>query len=497
MVLVFSACTEDDLTLNPQGKELDVTYYQTESQLQEAIYAAYDPLQHIVWGANPFMWGSITSDDAVGGGGDLTDQKSYQLADRFEITAVEDKDADLLQLWESRFKVIYRSNQILKFADATTDFGKMARAHANFLKGYAYFELTRMFGGLPLIDKVASPDDKFGRATQEETWAAIEGYLKSAIVDLPDRTASSNGDPQGLATKASAQALLGKVYVYEKKYSEAIEILMEVANNSNYGIEDNYADVFSPGNSHGKESIFEINFANFGGGEVWDQYVSGNASYTLCGPRTGEVPIANVDFFWGWGMNQPTQKLAEAFDAMGDIERKNASIISSDSIKITSPTTNFQNELTGFWDMKHVRRIGYFTGTTRVAQNIIVLRLADVYLLLAEAYANSGNESSALNYLNLIRRRAGLTDASGGSDLMTKIKKERQLELCLEGDRYFDLVRWGDAATELTGEEYDQPDGLNYSNGRPGTSTNGLFPIPQAEMNKIGATSDFQQNPGY
>ncbi len=494
ITILFVACSEEDITLQPQGRELDVTYYKTESQLNEAVYAAYDPLQDIIWGGNPFMWGSITSDDAVAGGADFTDQKTYQMADRFTVTAVEDKENDLNQFWVPRFKMIYRSNLILKFADENDEFGKRARAHAYFIKGLAYFQLTRMFGGMPIIDKVPAPEEKFGRSSQSDTWKAIEEYLLNAIEGLPERTA--NGDPQDLATKGSAQALLGKVYMYQNKYAEAIAILEQVTQNPNYSLEPNYADVFAPENKHGRESIFEINFTSTDGGTIWDQYCNGNASYTLCGPRTGEVTIQNATFEWGWGMNQPTQKLAKAFDDMGDKIRKNNSIISSDSILSVSPTNTFQNALTNYWDLKHVRRKGFFISATQVAQNIILLRLSDVYLLLAEAYANTGDETNALKYLNLVRERAGLPDATGGADLLTKIKKERQLELCLEGDRYFDLVRWGDAVTELTGEEYDAG-GLNYSTGKPGVSTNGLFPIPQDEMNKIGDDPNFRQNPGY
>ena len=494
LISLFSACTKEDLTLQPEGRELDVTFYQTESQLQQAMYGAYDPLQDIIWGGIPFMWGSVASDDAVAGGADPTDQKPYQMADRYTTSPVEDKEKDLIGFWRTRFKIIYRSNLILKFADETSTFGIKARAHAYFMKGLAYFELTRMFGGLPIIDKVANPEDKFGRSSQADTWTAIEGYLINAISSLPER--SGGTDPDGLATKASAQTLLGKVYVYQKKYAEAIEVLEPVAQNSNYSLETDYAEVFNPANKHGKESIFEINFTSTDGGAIWDQYNNGNACYTLIGPRTGEVTIANATFEWGWGMNQPTPKLAKAFDDMGDMIRRNSSIISSDSIISVSPSTVFANSLTGYWDLKHIRRKGFFVSSTQVAQNIILLRLSDVYLLLAEAYANTSDETNALKNLNLVRKRAGLPDAAGGADLFTKIKKERQLELCMEGDRYFDLVRWGDAATELTGEEYDAG-GSNYANGTPGTATNGLFPIPQDEMNTIGTTSDFPQNPGY
>ena len=497
LIAAFSACTTEDLNLTPEGKELDVTYYKTESQLQEAILAAYDPLQDIIWGGNYFMYGSIASDDAIGGGADATDQKSYQLADRFILEAYEDKEDNMFQFYRSRFRMVYRSNLIIENADGTSEFGKKAIAHANFIKGLAYFQLTTLFGGMPIIDVVANPEDKFPRATQADTWAAIEGYLQNAITGLPAR--SGGIDPDGLATKGSAQGLLGKVYMYQGKYTEAIEILEQVASNPEYSLEPNYADVFWPATKHGRESLFEINFTATDPGAAWDQYNNGTAVFTLCGIRTGEVGMGTpetVSFLWGWGMNQPTPKLAKAFDDMGDLIRKNNSIISCDSVLMVSPTTAFQNSITGYWDIKHVRRRGFFRSSTQVNAPILLLRLSDVYLLLAEAYANKSDETNALKYLNLVRKRAGLADATGGSDLLTKIKKERQLELCLEGDRYFDLVRWGDAPTELTGEEYDAG-GKNYTTGKPGVSTNGLFPIPQDEMNQIGNDPSFPQNPGY
>jgi hypothetical protein len=88
-------------------------------------------------------------------------------------------------------------------------------------------------------------------------------------------------------------------------------------------------------------------------------------------------------------MNQPSPKLAKAFDDMGDTERKNNSIISCDSVLMVSPTTLFQNSLTGYWDIKHIRRRNYFRSSTQVNADIILLRLADVYLLLAECYAKT------------------------------------------------------------------------------------------------------------
>ena len=201
----------------------------------------------------------------------------------------------------------------------------------------------------------------------------------------------------------------------------------------------------------------------------------------------------------GWGFNQPTQKLVDAFDAVGDTIRKKASIRTQEFFQYMCDTagvaTQWQGAVTGYWDAKHSLRVPFYLSQTQVNQNIIVLRYADVLLMLAEAHNRNGNDVLARTYLNEVRTRAGLPDVSaGGADLFEAIKKERQLELNLEGDRYFDLVRWGDAEKELGTELYDLG-GLTYITGRPGVSTNGLLPIPQPEIDALGDPSF--QNPGY
>ncbi len=505
LLMGFNACTKNDLLdLKPDGAISPATFYKTDEQVQQALFAVYDPLQWNVWTGETFMWGSIASDDATAGGADESDQLDFQLVDRFQLTAYTSKGQNNLLIYEQWFQLIARANYLICNIQISDNFAKSAIDQAYFLKAFAYFQLTRMYGGLPIIDKIPIATDKFPRASQADTWTAIEGYLKKALNDnlIPVRLGGQ--DPSdGQATLAAAQTLLGKVYLYEKKYSDAISILEQVAQNNQYSLEDNYSDIFSPANKHGKESIFEINFSEVNQGAGWDNLANSNSTFTLCGPRTGEVSIPDpATFQWGWGMNQPTSKLATAFDALGDIVRKNNSIISSDSVRWyytnDSSTVTFQNEETGWWDLKHVRRKGYFATTNQVGQNTIVFRLSDVFLMLAEAYNQSGNDAKALENFNKVRTRAKLASASGsGADLFEQIKKERRLELCLEGDRYFDLVRWGDAATVLTAETYE-PSSSSYADGAPGTKTNGLFPIPQQEMDAYGAdTTSFQQNPGY
>jgi hypothetical protein len=509
-LFILNSCSREDIQILPQGKETDATFYQTEGQLKEALYACYNPLTITVWNGSTFMWGSITSDDAVAGGADLSDTQDMQWADRFIIEPYDAKDDNFFQYYKKWYSMNTRCNYLLKYANQETDFGKSVVAQANFLKGYAYFMLTRMFGRCAIIDKIPDVNDKFPLSQQADVYAAIENYLKTAIDmnALQARHGFSEPTTDGQATIAAAQALMGKILVNEasllnkpEKYTEAIPYLLAVANSGNYELEENYDTIFKPSNQHGKESIFEINFTQNGPSHGFNEFSVSNSVNTVTGPRTGEIAIPGP-MEWGWGLNQPTQKLAAAFDAMGDVVRKKSSIISTDSIASLYVAAGeaapvMQNELTGYWDLKHVRRDGYFSAPDGVGQNTIVLRLSDVYLLLAEAYFKTNDETNAKLYLNKVRERAKLAPSTAsGADLLQTIKNERQVELCLEGDRYFDLVRWGDAAKELTGEDYSNEANLgnNYVTGKPGVATNGLFPIPYQEL---ATDPGIGQNTGY
>jgi tetratricopeptide (TPR) repeat protein len=501
-------CTEEDITTKPDGRELLSTFYQTDEQIILALNGTYDAFQDVIWGGSTFMWGSVTSDDAVAGGANFQDNPGYQLADLFSSVAVDaNTHPDIEEFYSLFWKINTRSNAILKYANSKTTAGSKGIANAYFLKGMAYFQLTRMFGGLPIINDIPDISSKYPRSTQEETWTAAEGYLKAAI-DITNNgqgldIRSNMQDPiEGYATLGSAQALLGKVYLYQGKYAEAIEVLEKLVASGQYKLEEDYKQVWAAANKHGVESIFEINFTNQGE-SVWTSLSDGNSSATLVSPRAlGNTPTILPDgSATGFGMNQPTQKLVDAFDAMGDTVRKFASIIFRDSIdhmlKVAGITPNWENDITGYNDYKHSLKPGTYLSPTRVNQNIIVLRYSDVLLMLAEAYNRKNDDANALKYLNMVRDRAGLDPADGSGDaLFDKIKKERQLELCLEGDRYFDLVRWGDAATVLTGETYDAS-ADSYAEGRPGVKTNGLFPIPDVEIGYNGYSEDFKQNPGY
>lgn len=494
----LAACTNSALELESTQETADA-YYQSDEQVNMALIAAYDPMGWVwrqqQWGASLKTWGNFASDDAHAGGNDVNDQPTYQAADIYTVSPV-DIGFNLESMWRAYFMGNFRANLILENVSPDTPFKKGAIAQAKFLKGFYYFYLSRMFGGLPILDHVPLPDEIIARSSYEETLNYVEKMLEEAIASGDLQTREGMTDPaNGLATLASAQALLGKVYLYHKKYDKAIEVLKKVDANPNYRLEDQYWRIFKGNNSHGIESIFEINFSeSLGAGN------EGNSDVYLMGPRGGVT--FNDTITSGWGFNQPTQALVDAFKAANDKVRLHATVLFSDSLQAwydktmgkPSPIT-WVSPKDGYWDRKHYPdpTNAISLAHNRFTNNDIILRLADVYLMLAEASVRSGNNAEALKYVNKVRERARLPLLNAVT--LADIKIERRLEMALEGERYFDLVRWTGDPDQIDADSVLGP--LGYSTGTPGTKTKGLFPIPQSEINATYGENKLVQNEGY
>lgn len=497
-LFAFDACTDSTLELASTQETADA-YYQSEEQISMALVAAYDPMgwawRSLNWGGSLKTWGNFASDDAYAGGNNVNDQPTYQAADIYTVSPA-DPALNLESMWTSYFMGNFRAQLILENVAPDNDFNKRAIAQAKFLKGFYYFYLSRMFGGLPIVDHVPLPDEIIARSTYDETLTYIETLLEEAIASGDLQTREGMNDPaNGLATLASAQALLGKTYMYHKKYDQAITVLNQVASNPSYQLETQYWRIFKGSNSHGVESIFEINFStSLGAGN------EGNSDIFLMGPRGGVT--FNDTISSGWGFNQPTQDLVDAFMAENDMVRLHGTVLFSDSLQAWYDKTlgvhtpiNWIGQRDGYWDRKHYPDPNNSVSIThfRFGNNDIILRLADVYLLLAEAYVRTNNNGESLKNINKVRERAKLPLLTSVS--LTDVKKERRLEMALEADRYFDLVRWTGDADQIDADHVLGP--LGYSNGTPGTKTKGLFPIPQREINSTYGENKLIQNEGY
>ncbi|HET8854872.1 MAG TPA: RagB/SusD family nutrient uptake outer membrane protein, partial [Salinimicrobium sp.] len=312
------------------------------------------------------------------------------------------------------------------------------------------------------------------RATKEEVYAQIESDLLFAIENL-DYTA-----PQvGRATKGSAQALLGKAYLYQEKFDKAANVLNDLINNGPYGLAD-YTTLFLPEGENGVGSVFEIQYTGEeGAGFGCLQCSEGNVAVGFNGVRNYTGPV----FESGYSFNVPVQEVVDLFTE-NDI-RKEVSILDIEEWAAETGATYSEGyKHTGYFNRKYLPRINDNAGDANLTQpnNYRAIRYADVLLMAAEALNRGGiNDELANIYLNLVRERAGLEPVSASGSILTDlIFEDRRLELVGEGHRFFDLVRTGRAAEEIEG----------FISGK-----HELFPIPLEEIEF--SQGNWEQNPGY
>ena len=466
------------------------SYLQSESDYRTMEISVYTPLQ---WLNQVVPIGDIASDNAVAGGESASDVLDLQQIDQFTTSAT---NGSLLNIWQFAYEGVNRANYLTQYKTANpagtqVNFaGKDAMyGEVYFLRAYYYFTLVKMFGGVPLFtDKRLdfSSSGTLKRATADAVYQQIEADLNTAISVLPTVQAQ-----QGRVTKYAAQALLGKVYLYEKKYSAAAPVLQSVIDADKFTLVAKFDSIFVKSGENGPESVFEIQYSNSSPYYQWSNVLQGQGNYAVqqCGVRQLNGS-ADMPYAAGWSTNLPTGNLYNAYQA-GD-QRRDGTLFDIAAYASANPAFNITYEVapyenTGYYDKKYLPRKGQTSGQVELnyLNNYRTIRYADVLLMAAEAYNQTNNDSKAQLYLNQVRRRAfQVTDASydvtaTSTALYAAILNERRLELAMEGERFFDLVRTGQAATVL---------GSAFKAGK-----NELFPIPQSEV----VVSHLPQNPGY
>ncbi|MFZ5940966.1 MAG: RagB/SusD family nutrient uptake outer membrane protein [Bacteroidota bacterium] len=512
---VLSACSKDFLELDPQGMQFEDNFYANKTEIYEGLLAAYDLTTQKFTGAytyhSSYMMRNIASDDANCGGGNALDMIDWQAMDEFSATSTN--TALMAHWWRSYFG-IYRCNQIIVRVDPH-DFSlyevptdsiiiKKYIAEAKFLRAYFNYELVTFFGGVPIVKEFVTAADPYPtKSTAEEVWAFIEQDLEEAIPDLPRK---SEQGPAELAhaSKGAAQALLGKAYLFQKKYDEAAIVLEDLIGTGDYMLDpEGYAHIFSAAGEFGPESIYELSYTNTGPAD-WTanntRAYDGNVDVQMMGVR--ELSGAS-EYNPGWGFNKAEPSLVNAFLDEGDMIRMNVSIYSTDTLKAHEPavTWNSDYKYTGWYCNKYAPKKDRETdgvGAKELDYNVneIVFRYADVLLMAAEAhmFKSTPNEGLTHGYINEIRNRVGLGDIDAGlsgNDLFLALVKERRLELAMEGQRYLDLIRWGLAPTVLV----DQPQAESNNYGSFVDGVNEYFPIPHQEIDRSNGA--LEQNPAY
>ncbi len=477
----LSLSCDDYVNIDPYYAQDADNYFLSPNDYEKALIGAYDLMQTSYLD----MWiGEIASDNSIAGGESVTDSEGLHQIDNMQHGGV---NAELRSLFRWMYAGITRVNYIFENKDKISFEGKdRILAEAAFLRAYYYFELVKFFGDVPLVldKRLGSAEvSAQARTPKAQVYAQIEKDLIYAA-DILNWTSST----KGRITKGAALALLGKAYLYQDKFAEAATTLDLVINRGIYGLFNDVNTMFRVSNESSVETVFDIQYVGIeGGGYGCFVCLEGFAAVGFHSIRGYQGPI----YADGNSYNLPTQDLVNEFEA-GD-PRKTSSILDIETFKtsqlpIVVKYTIGAGGHTGYYNKKYLKRtdeLGLADNDLTSPVNHKVIRYADVLLMAAEAHnrKSSPNDAQAVLYLNQVRGRVSVgmpAVNTSGAALTAAIYHERRVELAGEGLRFFDLVRTGKAAAEITGFQLGKHE---------------VFPIPQAEIDL--ARAGWQQNNGY
>jgi len=504
-VLAIASCKKDLLNQLPSGVQTDVSYFRTADDLNKTLTAAYNYLQQPVfpqYESAIWIFGDVGSDDALKGAGAST----FPVAGISELSANQQTTTNnnIKIYWSTIYSMIAVCNLVLDkqsvvTGDATTI--KNIVNQAKFLRAYGYYELVKYFGDVPMPLTYLDPAKvNLAKTPKAQVWAQIEKDLSDASA-LPTKTQWGTAN-DGRASTGAANALLGKVYMFEKKYPEAEVALKKVIDENTYSLLPDFGAVFrKTGDNNNAESIFDIKHKSNSGA------FPGEGSFNLAFQQPTEAPIG------GFGQNEPTQDLQIEFEK-GDPRAIYTILFKGDVIPNGTTTYTVLNNGTagGRANRKFyippVEKVA-FAGAIDEAKSNHIIRYAEVLLLYAEALNENGKATEALTWLNKVRQRARTTPASDPQRISTvydlsytgtllpdvtaadkttlrnAIWHEQRVELAMEGHRREYLIRQGRLAQRMAAVKGIAAFDDKYV----------LLPIPQSEIDLSNGL--IIQNPGY
>lgn len=470
LVAMYS-CSKDFINIRPESTTTTDLLYQTDGDFQDAVTAVYTAIQTQY--ADFWIFGDVPGEDVTQ---EVVKNDPWYFADVFTM---QDNVPLLATTWSNYYVAITRANLVLHHINNVDGASLTNRdryvGESRFLRALAYFDLVRIFGGVPKVTTPLTASEAY--ETPRETAENI--YLDIIIPDLLDAAEklplSYSGSHVGRPTRGAAKALLGRVYLTLQEFGKAEEILSEVTT-LGYALLPDYNDLFDyTGNEHHSEYIFDIEYEEGMGnqGSVFTHRFMPNSS-------------AMADFYGikGGELSEtfsPSAELRNLFEA--DDKRKFVTVgeqggfYNQDNAFIRLPAATSQN-----YTMKYVTPVNLVRDSRA---NWKVIRYADVLLMYAEALNENGKTTEALVHLNTVRARAGLenVNTSSQTEVRDHIARERRLELAFEGHRWFDLVR--------TGKAFETLQHLGMQEFMT------IFPIPLSQIQVMNNPSIFPQNPGY
>ncbi|TDE09606.1 RagB/SusD family nutrient uptake outer membrane protein [Dyadobacter psychrotolerans] len=462
-----SSCQKDFINLTPEADLSIPNFYKTPSDMVVAVNAAYDALQSTnQYGSLFYRLMEIRSDNAL----DLNPGGSAGVNYRIDIFAEEVTNTNLTDGYLALYAGVYRCNIVLDKIEAVSMdemLKNRIKAEARFIRALSYFNLVRLFGKVPLILTAMEPSQvsQLKRNELTEVYAAIEDDLKFGAQNL---SLTYTGADDGRATLNAAKSLLGKVYLTQQKWLDAKNILTQVVESKKYSLLADPLTIFQETNKTNAEVIFAVKYGVAGR--------EGHAAWLTSDVGQGNRTVVD-------------NSLSAAYTASDKRLALIATVATANNSQFTP------------------RKVYAALSSNQAINDFIVLRYADVLLMLAEAEAEvSGAPNSvAVSTLNQVRKRAGIDEFTSASFVNLEafravIYRERRLELALECDRWFDMVR----ISKIAGNANYAQAAINASESR--TTAGGrisilprdfIYPVPDSEVNIYNDPSRFAQNPSY
>ena len=496
--MTLTTSCEDQLDIEQKGVIPSEKFYQTDADAEAALVAAYEGFMCNVVGRNHDGGGpgiytpykiitNMCGDDVLYASGNYGDHEFSGMLNEFRY----DAEAEVPKfMYTGLYLSVYTCNLVTDHFQnaADTPVKKRCVAEARVLRAFDYFLLANLWNNPPFIDHVLAGTDLPYNCNKDPEnpmdhkqliqWVAKE--CEEAAADLDERKGTDDKDGAVKVTKGFAWALAGKAYLFAGEYDKAKTALKKVIDSGKYALVpgDRYMDNFHIEGDGNEEKVFEINFEYNAGKGAWagmiqrSSWMESNAWNWRAGNfvKSPQSVYSGID---GWGGLGVPQWFGDEFYANdGDSYRFKATLKHIDDAvykmeyadpalnamsveeKMKSKEVGINDPVQGLYDnsfwlaFKQIIRKadtdGNKYGDNIRLNNYVVMRYAEVLLNYAEACLNTGDQSEAKKYINMIQERAGSKTISQTVD-MDVLKREKSYELWLEGCRWFDVMRWKDA----------------------------------------------------
>lgn len=458
--LALASC-EKDFTNRPPEDAISLdAYYSTNEQVASATNGMYSRTWFQFHNKFFFAVAEVGSGNMYTGSSDVNAMRNFSL---------NGSDPELTNGWSSLWANIAQANAIINFLsdrvgpDVDDEVLQNTIGEAHFMRATAYFYLVRLWGPVPIIennlDYVNTPNINTNRV--EDVYTLIERDYQAAIEKLYEKVRGGNYSANGHVSKGSAKAMLAKVFLYEKKYSEARQMAEDVINSGEFKLlggpelpGKSFGDLFTFPNNNNEESIFALQWICDG------NYGSASNCNTQFGISTSAVTTSNASYGGVFGPSQDVLDLFSDDDVRkhetimfpGDSYPNMKVLVNSGATAQTGFTVPAADQIGGQGAGAAIKKYcqgivnGNATGPidawAMMENNTYIMRYAELLLIHAEAILAGGGSTSdgaALASFNAVRNRAGLPSVA--SFTFDDLFRERRKELCFEGDYWFDLGR--------------------------------------------------------